>query len=99
MGPDVMVRQDVDECGALHPVGMVEAHARHGAGAAVVSGGEEFAVAEPLHDLDLVLRHRPERVIDVVGAGLLRPEPVPVPTRTSGDDMKALGATPGALVP
>ena len=31
------------------------------AGAAVVTGGEELAVAEIFHDFDLVLRHRPEK--------------------------------------
>src|SRR6266487_5406549 len=51
------------------PLRMVEAHAGGGAGAAVVLGGKEFAIAELLHDFDLVLRHRPERIVDVIFAG------------------------------
>ena len=99
MGPNMMVRQDVDDGDALDPVGMVETHARYGAGAAVMAGDEEFAVAEPLHDLDLVLRHRAERVIDVVVATLVRADAVAIAAQIRGDDMEALGEPAGDLVP
>ena len=43
---------------------MIQAHAVHGAPAAVVAGDEEALVAQGLHHLDLVLRHGAERVVD-----------------------------------
>ena len=94
-----MVGQDVDERGALHPVGMVEAHACDGAGAAVMPGREEVAITELLHHLDLVLRHRAERVVDAVGAGIVRADAVAVAAQIGRDDMKMLGEPVGDLVP
>ena len=44
---------------------MVEAKAVHDAGAAIVSGHEEALMPEVPHGLDLVLRHRPEGIINV----------------------------------
>ena len=38
--------------------------------AAIVAGEEEALMAETLHDLDHVLGHDAEAVIDVIGAGL-----------------------------
>ena len=95
----MVVGQDVDQRRALHPVGMVEAHARGGAGAAVVAGDKELAVAELLHDLDLVLRHRPERIVDVVRPGVLGADAVAVAAQIGGDDMEMLGEPVGDLVP
>ena len=94
-----MVRQYVDQRGALHPVGVVEAHARGGAGAAIVSGHEKLAVAELFHDRDLVLRHRPERVIDIVWAGLVRPDAVAIAAQVGGDDMEILAQPVRDLAP
>ncbi len=94
-----MVGQDVDQCRALDPVGMVEAHARGGAGAAVMAGDKEFAIAELLHDLDLVLRHRPERIVDVVFAAIVGADAVAIAAQISGHDMKALGQSAGDLAP
>ena len=94
-----MVRQYVDQRGALHPVGVVEAHARGGAGAAVVAGDEELAIAELLHDLDLVLRHRPERIVDVVRTGVIGADAVAITAQIGGDDVKMLGEPIGDLAP
>ncbi len=74
-----------------HAPGVIEAHAVHGARAAVVPGREEFVVAEVAHDLDLVLRHGAERVVDVVLAAVLRPDAVAVAAEIRGHDVEALG--------
>ena len=94
-----MVRQDVDQRRFLHPVGVVEAHAGGGAGAAVVPGDEELAVAELFHDLDLVLRHRAERVVDAVRALVVGADAVAIAAQIGGDDMEMLGQAVGDLVP
>ncbi len=94
-----MVRQDVDQRGAPHPIRVVEAHARGGARAAVVPGNEEPAVAELFHHLDLVLRHRPERIVDVVGAGFVRADTVAIAPEIGGDDVEMLGETARDLAP
>ena len=70
-----------------------------GARAAVMTGDEELAIAEPLHDLDLVLRHRAERVVDVVLAAVLGTDAVAVAAQVGTDDMEAFGQTSGDLVP
>ena len=98
-GPDVVIRQDVDDRRPLDALGVVEAHAVHGAGAAVVAGGEELAVPELLHDFDLVLRHRAERIIDVVLAAFLGPDAVAIAAQIGGDDMEPLGEAAGDLMP
>ena len=64
----VMLRQDVEDRGARHLVGMVEAHAVQHARAAVVAGGEKALEAERRHHLDLVLRHGAEGIVRVVVA-------------------------------
>src|SRR6516165_3692949 len=94
-----MVRQDVDDRCPLYPVRMVETHARCGAGAAVVPGDEEFAVAELLHDLDLILRHRAERIVDVVFAAVVGSHAVAIAAQIGGDDMEPLGKTRRDLTP
>ena len=94
-----MVGQDIDQRGALHPVGVVEAHARDGAGAAIMPGGEELAIAELLHHLHLVLRHRAERVVDAVRAGIVGADAVAIAAQIGGDDMEMLGEPVGDLVP
>jgi hypothetical protein len=94
-----MVWQDVDQRGAFHPIGVVEAHARRGAGPAVVTGAKELAVAEFLHHFDLVLRHRAERVVDVVLAGVIRPDTVAIAAQVGRDDMEVLGQAVGDLAP
>src|SRR6516225_826976 len=99
MRPNVVVGQNVDQSRSLYPVGVVEAHACGGAGAAVVSGDKELAVAELVHDLDLVLRHRPERIIDVVFAGVIWADAVAITAQIGCDDMKTLGQAWGDLVP
>jgi hypothetical protein len=91
MGPDVVVGQNIDQRSPLDPLGVVEAHARGGTGTAVMPGNKEFAVAELFHDLDLVLRHRPERIIDAVLAGIVGPHAVAIAAQIGGDDMEALG--------
>ena len=95
----MVVGQDVDQRRALDPIGMVEAHARGRAGAAVVPGDEELAITELLHDLHLVLRHRPERIIDVVLATVVGPDTVAIAAQVRGDDVEALGQARGDLVP
>jgi hypothetical protein len=44
-------------------IGVVQSHSVYGAGPSVVPGGVELRVPQVLHQLDLVLRHRAERVI------------------------------------
>ena len=62
----VVLRDDVVDRGAQHLVGMVEAHAMHDARAAVVPGREELVEAERRHHLDVILRHRAERIVRVI---------------------------------
>src|SRR5438128_10093329 len=78
---------------------MVEAHAGRGAGASVMPGDSEFAIAERLYNLALVLCHRPERIVDVVFAAIVGADAVAVAAQIRRDDMKALGQTVGDLVP
>src|SRR6202030_4746152 len=78
---------------------VVETHAVSGAGAAVVAGGEELAVAEILHDFDLVLRHRAERIVDVVLAAVFGSDAVAVTPQIRRDDVKTLGEAPCDLAP
>src|SRR5882724_7411134 len=78
---------------------MVEAHAGGGAGASVMPGDKEFAIAERLHNLDLVLCHRPERIVDVVFAAIVGADAVAVAAQIRRNDMKTLGQTVGDLVP
>src|SRR6266446_1596427 len=78
---------------------MVEAHAGGGAGASVMPGDKEFAIAERFHHLDLVLCHRPERIVDVVFAAIVGADAIAVAAQIRRDDMKALGETAGDLVP
>ena len=61
-----MGRQDVDGAELLHCGRMIQRHSIGGARAAVVAGHHETLEAELAHDVDLVLRHAPERVIAVV---------------------------------
>ena len=62
----MMLRDDVLDRGAQHFLGMIEAHAVHDARAAVVAGGKEAVEAERRHHLDIVLRHRAERIVRVI---------------------------------
>src|SRR5438552_7030442 len=78
---------------------MVETHAGSGSGTAIMAGDKEFAVAERLHDLDLVLCHRPERIVDVVFAAIVGADAVAVAAQIRRDNMKALGQTVSDLVP
>ena len=64
---EIVLRNDVDDRRARDLLRMVEAHAVQHARAAVVTGGVEAVEAERGHDLDLVLRHRAERIVDVLG--------------------------------
>ncbi len=95
----MVVGQNVDDRGPLDPLGMVEAHARGGAGAAVVPGDKEFAIAEPFHDFDLVLRHGPERIVDVVVAGIVGTNAVPIAAHIGGHDVKPFGQPRRDLAP
>src|SRR5260370_18959085 len=76
-----------------------EAHAGGGAGAAVVPGDEEFAVAELLHDLDLVLRHRPEGIVDIIFAAVFGAYAVAIAPEIGSDHMKMLGQPRRDLMP
>jgi hypothetical protein len=62
-----MGRQDVDRAELLHRRRMIERHAVGGARAPIVAGDHESLEAELAHDVDLVLRHAPERIVAVVG--------------------------------
>ena len=79
--------------------GRVEAHARGRTRATVVPGDKELAVAEFLHDFDLVLRHRAERVIDIVLARIVGSDAVAIAAQIRGDDMEALSQARRDLVP
>ena len=67
--PHVVVRHDVHQAHLEDALGMVHAHAVRGARAAVVPRHVELAVAQLVHDLQQVLRHRAEAVVDVLGPG------------------------------
>ncbi len=94
-----MVGQDIDQRCALHPIGVIEAHAGGCAGAAIVPGDKEFAVAELLHNLDLVLRHRTERIVDIVFTAVFGAYAVAVTPEIGGDHIKILGQPRRNLVP
>ena len=66
VGVEIVLRNDVDDRRARDLLRMVEAHAVQHARAAVVAGGVEALEAERRHHLDLVLRHRAERIVDVL---------------------------------
>src|SRR5436190_8089756 len=99
MGPDVVVGEDVYDSRPLDPLGMIEAHASGGAGAAVMPGDKEFAIAELLHDFDLVLRHRAERIIDVVLARIVGADTIAIAAQISRDDVEMFGQTRRYPVP
>src|SRR5712671_1197579 len=84
---------------ALYPIGMIEAHAGRRTGAAIMPGDEELAIAKLLHDLDLVLRHRAERIVDVVWAGIVGADAVAIAAEIGGDDVEMLGEPVRDLVP
>jgi len=84
---------------ALYPIGVIDAHAGSGAGAAVVPSDEELAVAEPLHHLDLILRHRAEGIVDIVFAAVFGAYAVAITSEVGGDHMKILGQPRRDLVP
>jgi len=64
--------QDVDRAELLDDPRMIERHAVSRPRAPIVTGDHELLEAELVHDVDLVLRHAPERVVAVIGqaAGL-----------------------------
>ena len=67
MCPHVMGGQNIDAAQLLYFFRMIECHTKRGACTAVVSGNAEFVEAEMSHDVDLILRHAPERIIAVIG--------------------------------
>jgi hypothetical protein len=69
---------------------MVEAHTVHGAAAAVMPRDVETVIAERLHHLDLILRHRPERIIRALRL-LGRGRAVAIAAQIGGNNMKPLG--------
>jgi len=66
VGIQVIGRDDVEHRQAGHLVGMIESHPVGDPSAAIVPDHGELVEAEALHDLDLVERHRPLRVVGVV---------------------------------
>src|SRR5262245_54255600 len=62
----MMLRDDVENSGAGHAAGVIEAHAMQHARAAIVACSVETREAEGGHHLDLILRHGAERVGAVV---------------------------------
>src|SRR5260370_18129644 len=72
-GPRVIIRQHVQEAELHDPIRVIEGHPVAQAGAAVVPGKEETLVAKALHDLDHVLRHDTEAVVDVIRSRLRQP--------------------------
>ena len=93
-----MLRDDVEDRGARHLVGMVEAHAVQHARAAVVAGGIEAREAERRHHLDLVLRHGAERIAGVVLAAR-RLLGIAVAAQVGGHHGELLGQPRRDLVP
>ena len=69
---------------------MIERHAIGGARAPVVAGDHEALEAELAHDVDLVLRHAPERVVAVVGQAA-RLAAVAVAAQVGGDHREVPG--------
>ena len=77
---------------------MIEAHAVGGARAAIVAGDEVAIVAEFLHDLDHVLSHGAERIVDVAVTGF-RQRAVPVAAQIGQHDVIVLRQPRSDLVP
>jgi hypothetical protein len=94
----MVVRRDIDEGGALHLVRMVEAHPVRGARAPVMAGNVERVIPQRRHDLDLVLRHRPKRVVDMIFARFRR-RTIAVPAQVGRHHVIARGQPVRDLVP
>ena len=77
---------------------MIKAHSVGGAGAAIVAGDEIAIVAQLLHDLDHVLSHGAERIVDVVGTGF-RQRAVAVASQIGQHDVIVLRQSRSHLVP
>lgn len=74
----------------LDTIRMIERQSMRRPRAPVVTGQKESVVAEGRHDLDLILGHGPERVVDVVGATIGGPDAVAVASEVRRHDVKPL---------
>ena len=58
--------EDIEYCGLLDPIGMIEGETVRNTSAAVVARDSEAREAECLHDLHLVACHDTERIVRMV---------------------------------
>ena len=99
VGPDVSRRHDVQESHLPHPTWMIERQSMRRSRSPIMTGKVEAVVAERGHHINLVLRHRTERVVDVVGPPLRRANAVAVTPKVRRDDVESLAERAGDLVP
>ena len=78
---------------------MIERQSMRRPRAAVVTGQKEPVVAERCHDLDLILGHDAERVVDVVGATIGGADAIAVAAKVGRNDAESLRQATGDLVP
>ncbi len=62
----MMLRNDVENSRARHLFLMIETHAVHHPGAAIVAGDIKAVMAQRFHHLDLILRHGAERIAGMI---------------------------------
>src|SRR4029079_10902687 len=85
--PHVAGRDDVEYRHLTHPIRMIECEPMRRPRAPVVTGQKESLVAKRGHDIDLILSHGPERVVNVVGAAVGGTDAVAVTTEVRGHDV------------
>ena len=78
---------------------MIERQSMRCPRAPVVAGQKEPLVAERRHDLDLILGHDAERVVDMVGATIGGADAVAVTAQVRRDNVESLRQTTGDPVP
>jgi hypothetical protein len=78
---------------------MIECQSMCRTRATIVTGQKKSVVAKRLHDLDLILGHSPERVIDMVGATIGGTDAVAVTSEVRRHDVESPRQAIGDFVP
>jgi len=97
--PHVAGRDDVEQRHLRNAIRMIECQSMRRPRTPVVTGQKESVVAEGRHDVDLILGHGPERVVDVVGATLGGTDAVAVAAEVRRHNVKPLCQAAGDPVP
>jgi len=97
--PHMAGRDDVEERHFTNAIRMIERQSMRRPRTPVVTGQKESVVAERRHDIDLILSHGPERVVDVVGATIGRADAVAVAAEVRRDNVKPFCQAARDLVP